>query len=61
MAEREKMSCPDCGVDMNCHAEKVNYTAEPAETEMLDPSLGGVIEEFHTCPECGNTHSRPAG
>ena len=60
MTERTKMVCPDCGVEMNRHAEKVDYTAEPAEAVAFDPELGGVLEEFHTCPQCGRTLSRHA-
>lgn len=60
MQEREKMLCPDCGVEMNCHARKVDYTAEPPESGAVDPALGGVIEEFLTCPQCGRTLSRRA-
>lgn len=56
----EKMICPKCGVEMNQHAEKVDYAAGLAEPESFDPELGGVIEEFHTCPECGQTLSRRA-
>jgi ribosomal protein S27AE len=61
MTEREKMVCPDCGVEMNQHAEKVAYTDTAAEAEGFDPDLGGVLEEFHTCPHCGRTHARRAG
>ena len=59
MAESDRMVCPDCGVGMNRHAEKVDYTAATADAEGFDAELGGVVEEFHTCPECGRTHSRP--
>jgi ribosomal protein S27AE len=58
MAERKKLVCPKCGVEMNCHAEKVDYAAATAEDEVFDTEPGGVIEEFHTCPECGQTLSR---
>ena len=61
MSERAKMVCPDCGVEMNRHAEKVDYTASPAEGEAFDEGLGGVVEEFHACPECGGTQTRRAG
>jgi hypothetical protein len=61
MTERGKMICPDCGVEMNRHAEKVDYTAEPSEADPPDPDLGGVLEEFHTCPQCGRTRTRRAG
>ncbi len=55
------MFCPDCGVEMNRHAEKVDYTADPAEAGAPDPDFGGPLEEFHTCPLCGRTHTRRAG
>ncbi|HJQ32161.1 MAG TPA: hypothetical protein VJ866_08285 [Pyrinomonadaceae bacterium] len=61
MTERGKMVCPDCGVEMNRHAEKVDYTTETTEAGAFDPDLGGRLEEFHTCPNCGRTHTRPAG
>jgi len=57
MAERERMDCPDCGVGMNLHAEKIDYTAAAEES---DDGLGGAVEEFHTCPECGRTDTRRA-
>jgi ribosomal protein S27AE len=60
MTEREKAACPDCGVEMNRHAEKVDYTDAAAEAEGFDPELGGVVFEFHTCPACGRTHARHA-
>jgi predicted RNA-binding Zn-ribbon protein involved in translation (DUF1610 family) len=53
----DKMSCPDCGVEMNQHAEKIDYAAEPDE---IDEDFGGVLEEVHTCPACGKTHTRRA-
>ena len=60
MPENEKMICPKCGVEMNCHAEKVDYAAGLAETDAIDSELGGIVEEFHTCPECGLMLSRRA-
>ena len=60
MAELSKMVCPSCGVEMNRHAEKVDYAAATPEDEGFDPALGGRVEEFHTCPECGQTLSRHA-
>jgi ribosomal protein S27AE len=50
-----KRSCPDCGVAMNHHADKLDYYAALEHPEAADPSFGAVIEEFHTCPECGKT------
>ena len=61
MSERGKMVCPDCGVEMNRHAEKVDYTDDPTGADPPDPVFGGHLEEFHTCPECGRTHARRAG
>ena len=37
------MVCPACGITMNCHAENEAY----------DVTIGGFIEEFHTCPAAG--------
>ena len=53
-----KMICPDCGVEMNHHADKIDYSID--DPKHYDPFLGGVIEEAHTCPVCGKTHLRPA-
>jgi len=52
--------CPDCGVAMNHHADKVNFTAILDDPDAVDPDLGGVLEEAHTCPECGKTAVRKA-
>ena len=60
VAERNKMICPKCEVEMNAHAEKVDYGAGLAEPGAVDPELGGVVEEFYACPECGQTLSRRA-
>ncbi len=53
MPNVKKMRCPDCGIDMNHHADKIDYSTQTADTE-----LGGVIQEVHTCPECGKTEMR---
>jgi len=58
MSKDKKMKCPDCGVDMNHHAEKIDYTAMLAEPDSIDPDLGGIVEEVHTCPECRKTETR---
>jgi predicted RNA-binding Zn-ribbon protein involved in translation (DUF1610 family) len=57
---REKMVCPDCGVEMNLHAEKVDYARAPDEGAPFDDDLGGQLTEFHTCPACGRTDTRHA-
>ncbi len=60
MADATKMNCPDCGAEMNLHAEKVDYGTDTRAGDPFDEDLGGVVEEFHTCPECGRTHARRA-
>ena len=50
----DKMKCPDCGAEMNHHADKLVYDAEPeAETG------AGLVVEAHTCPGCGRSATRP--
>jgi ribosomal protein S27AE len=51
-----KMICPRCGVEMNLHAEKIDYTE--AEASARDDDFGGVLTEIHTCPACGETKAR---
>jgi endogenous inhibitor of DNA gyrase (YacG/DUF329 family) len=53
-----KMKCPECGVDLNHHADKLTYPTCPADAAKVDPRLGGVVAEIHTCPECGLTTTR---
>jgi ribosomal protein S27AE len=58
------MICPDCGVEMNHHADKIDYAVAAAAVDVaqesaIDPVLGGVLEEAHSCPECGKTQLRP--
>jgi predicted RNA-binding Zn-ribbon protein involved in translation (DUF1610 family) len=57
-ANASPMTCPECGVKMNHHAEKRVDPTTPEEAARMDPALGGIIEEMHTCPECGQVHSR---
>ena len=45
---------------MNHHSDKVLYAIESADVPEADPALGGFIEEFHSCPECGASSSRHA-
>jgi predicted RNA-binding Zn-ribbon protein involved in translation (DUF1610 family) len=51
-----KMICPTCGVEMNHHADKVDYSLD--DQELIDPDFGGVLEEAFTCPLCGKTDVR---
>ncbi len=57
---REKMICEECGAEMNCHAEKIDYSSAPDESDAFDADFGGVLEEFHSCPHCGNMETRRA-
>jgi len=52
--------CPQCGIAMNYHAEKIDYMAALTDPDAIDPDLGGVVEEVHTCPRCGNVGTRRA-
>jgi hypothetical protein len=45
---------------MNQHAEKLVDPLNPQEAALADPALGGVLDEFHTCPKCGASASRRA-
>jgi ribosomal protein S27AE len=60
MTKADKMTCQECGVEMNHHALKIDYTAALDGSSEIDPQLGGVLEEAHTCPLCGKTEMRRA-
>lgn len=51
MTGRAKLRCPECGAEMNCHAEKLD-PSRAADDPAADAALGGVLLEFHTCPVC---------
>jgi hypothetical protein len=55
-----RLLCSMCGGEMNFHAEKVDYGAALADPALADASLGGVLEEFYTCPACKYVLERPA-
>ena len=52
------MKCSDCGVEMNHHAEKLDFSMAFSDSGETDRDFGGALEEFHTCPECGKTYSQ---
>ena len=52
------LRCPRCGAVMNRHAEKLVHPDTPDDLVLVDPALGGVIEETHACPGCGNVEAR---
>ena len=58
MPETEKMKCPDCGAEMNHHADKLDYGA--AADDAYETDEGGLVIEAHTCPDCGRTATRAA-
>jgi len=57
MAANSPMICPQCGIAMNHHSDKLVYT-----TGSSDPAYGeaGAIVEVHACPECGGGAAREA-
>jgi predicted RNA-binding Zn-ribbon protein involved in translation (DUF1610 family) len=59
--EKVKIICPQCGAEMNHHADKLVDPVKPEDMKHIDPALGGMIEEMHYCPHCGAVESRRAG
>ena len=55
-----KMICPDCGDEMNFHAEKINQSARADSESDASAEFGGVVEEIHTCPRCAAIATRRA-
>ena len=47
-------------MEMNHHAEKIDYTASLHEWSATDTLFGGILEEVHSCPACGNIETRRA-
>jgi hypothetical protein len=43
---------------MNHHADKLVAPADAADRAGFDPVLGGVVQETHACPACGNVEFR---
>ena len=55
---KPKMICSECGAEMNHHAMKIDYSSD--DPAPIDPAFGGVVEEAHTCPNCGHISLRHA-
>ena len=55
MTDVNKMKCRDCGIEMNHHADKVDYSVNPGSAGV---EFGGVLQEVHCCPGCGKTEMR---
>ena len=57
----DKMMCPQCGFQMNHHGDKLVYGAssqESQDTSEIESLSGGLITQFHSCPNCGSAASR---
>jgi ribosomal protein S27AE len=59
-ATTAKVICPKCGTPMNHHADKLVEMASRQDAADVDLDLGGIIEETHACPKCGNVEFRRA-
>jgi hypothetical protein len=53
--ERMPMHCSKCDMDMNFHAEKIDYATMERKKKAEEPVI-----EIHTCPGCGDTATREA-
>jgi hypothetical protein len=47
--------CPNCGVEMNHHADKVNEVILIQTQKVLGENFNGVIEAVYACATCGMT------
>ena len=54
------MTCRECGIEMNHHADKIVNPTSVEEVRQMNPADGGFVEEVHTCPECGCSETRRA-
>ena len=45
---------------MNHHADKIVNPTSVEEVRQVDPADGGLVEEVHTCSECGRSETRRA-
>jgi len=59
MNTAKKMKCPECGSEMNHHADKIDYSST-AVPDAINVDLGEIVTEIHTCPECGRVAARIA-
>ena len=57
-SKEQPLVCADCGATMNHHATKIDYRIEDAAED--SPFDGGVLQEVHTCPNCGHIQLRRA-
>jgi len=40
------------------HADKLVDPTDKVELRRIDPALGGVVQQTHGCPNCGNVKFR---
>lgn len=57
----EPLACPACGAGMNHHANKLSEPQSAEEAARVEPALGGLLDEAHSCPACGHAVLRRAG
>jgi predicted RNA-binding Zn-ribbon protein involved in translation (DUF1610 family) len=57
MSQTTKISCPECGAEMNNHAMKVDYNIE--DPALIDSVFGGALMAAYCCPKCGHTELIP--
>lgn len=60
MTATSRMICPQCGDEMNHHADKMVQSSGTPGSGADDHFEGGTITEFHTCANCGAGATRPA-
>jgi hypothetical protein len=54
------MICPDCGRQMNFHAEKINQSASGSRHSGSGAEFHEVVDEIHACPACATIATRRA-
>lgn len=53
------MICPECGDEMNHHADKLVHSSEPRDSAN-NHFEDGIETEFHACANCGAGATRQA-
>jgi hypothetical protein len=56
--QKPKMICSWCGSEMNHHADKLVHPLTAEDARDVNTALGGLVEEAHGCPGCGNVEFR---
>lgn len=58
MSQEPKLSCPDCGSEMDRRAMNIEYGID--DQNIVNAVFGGVLKETQCCPNCGRTELRAA-